>query len=232
MAASMAHEIKNALVAGKTFIDLLLEKDPEADLAGVVRREIGRIDSMVTQMLKFAGPSKGVTGPLHLHDVLDHSLRLVRPQMESKELSVNRAFDAAQDFLKGDEYQLEQAFVNLMLNSVEAMGAGGMLTVKTHSLAASFPHGVAEAAPARIRISVSDTGIGIPPEEQSHLFEPFFTTKPSGTGLGLAITRRILEEHGGGITVESKPGHGTTFHIVLPTAEAKFQSERASQRSR
>src|SRR6058998_2509687 len=111
LAASMAHEIKNALVAGKTFIDLLLEKHQDAELAEIVRRELGRIDALVSQMLKFAAPAKPAFSPVRLHDVLDHSLRLVQPQMGIKGIALRRLLQAAPDLVEADDYQLEQAFV-------------------------------------------------------------------------------------------------------------------------
>jgi signal transduction histidine kinase len=219
LAASMAHEIKNALVAGKTFFDLLFEKNKDAELVEVARRELNRIDVMVSRMLKFSGPGKGSFGPVHLHEVIDHSLRLVQPRMESKLITLERQFQAANDLVTGDDYQLQQAFVNLLFNALEAMGASGSLTVTTET---RTTNGTAGAEPAmngpRVCVSIRDTGIGIPPSDMAHLFEPFFTTKDSGTGLGLPITQHILQDHGGEIIVESQPGEGTTFSVVLPAA--------------
>jgi len=220
LAATMAHEIKNALVPGKTFIDLLLEKNKEAELVEVVRREIGRIEAIVSRMLRFSGPAKADLSEVRLHEVLEHSLRLVQPQLEDKSAVLSRSFQAAPDLLKGDDYQLQQAFVNLFLNAVEALGPNGTLTVTTETC---FP-GARSAKPAdsmncpHFRIVIKDTGIGITPENMARLFEPFFTTKPKGTGLGLAITRRIILQHQGAISAESQPGQGTAFEILLPTS--------------
>src|SRR5258706_3140619 len=136
LSASMAHEIKNALVAGKTFIELLIEKNQDAELAGIVRREMGRIDSIVSQMLKFAGPAKPTFTAIRLHEILEHSLRLVQSQMEGKSITLHRLFQAAPDLAKGDDYQLQQAFVNLFLNALEAMPPKGMLTVATEKISA------------------------------------------------------------------------------------------------
>jgi signal transduction histidine kinase len=112
---------------------------------------------------------------------------------------------------------LQQAFVNLLLNALEAMGENGVLMVATEIAPADTA--TASGDPLRkerIRLTIQDNGIGIPPENMERLFEPFFTTKPNGTGLGLAITRRIIQDHGGVISVESTPGKGTAFNIVFP----------------
>ncbi len=222
LSASLGHEIRNAFVAVKTFIDLLLEKNQDSELSDVVRRELRRIDSMVSQMLKFAGPARPTFAAVRLHDVLNHSLRMVQHQLEGKLISLNRSFNAAPDAIKGDGHQLEQAFVNLFMNAVEAMGTNGALTVATEIVRAA----PTEAMPPevnrhpQVRITIADTGIGIPPENMSHLFEPFFTTKNHGTGLGLPITRRIVQEHHGDISLHSEPNKGTTFSIVLPAGAA------------
>lgn len=210
LAAAMAHEIRNALVPGKTLVGLLLEKQPEDELAGMVRREIGRIDAIVTRMLKFSGSAQLNLSELRLHEVLEHSLRLIQAQLEGKYISLHRSFQAAVDRVRGDEYQLQQAFVNLLMNALEATGYNGTIAVATETLAAS------DGAPARLQVTIRDNGSGIAPEVMSRLFEPFFTTKPQGTGLGLPITRRIIREHHGDLSVESQPGQGATYHIFLP----------------
>jgi signal transduction histidine kinase len=206
LSASMAHEIKNALVAVRTFVDVLIKENKDAELADIVSREMRRIDSIVSQMLRLAGPAKPTLASVRIHPILDHALHLVQPQLDSRKMKARREFKARSDEVLGDEYQLHQAFLNLFFNAVEAMGPGGELTVKTQML----------ARPRSILIGVSDTGVGIAPEDLGRLFDAFFTTKEHGTGLGLSITRRIVQEHNGSITVESKPGKGTTFHVTLP----------------
>ncbi len=220
LAAGMAHEIKNALVAGKTFVDLLLEKHQDADLVDVVRRELSRIDAIVSRMLKFAGPARPAFSEVRLHEILDHSLRLVQPQLEGKLVSLNRSFLASPDALHGDDYQLQQAFVNLLLNALDALGPNGTLSVTTDLLSPGAPtaNAAGSADRAQLRLTIQDNGIGILPENMARLFEPFFTTKPGGTGLGLLITRRIIQEHRGAITVQSEPHKGTAFQILLPAS--------------
>jgi two-component system, NtrC family, sensor histidine kinase HydH len=212
LSAGMAHEIKNAFVAVKTFVDLLLEKNPDAELGDVVRRELRRIDSIVSQMLRFRSPARPSFAVVRVHDVLDHSLRLLQPQFDSKLIHLSRGFSASQDAVQGDDYQLEQAFVNLFFNALEAMGPNGSLTVSTENIGPSVENPNLQ----QVRITITDNGIGIPPENMSHLFEPFFTTKENGTGLGMAITRRIIREHHGDISAQSERNHGTTFQVLLP----------------
>lgn len=216
LAASTAHEIRNALVAGKTFIELLLEKNRDAELGEVVAREVSRIDGLVSRLLRFPGAQKRTTAPVHLHQVLDYSLRLVQPQLTGKSISVERLFHASADLTQGDERALQQTFVNLLLNAVEAMSSHGKLTLQTQLTAAE---GNPALQGSGIRVKLHDTGAGITPRNLEHLFEPFFTTKPGGTGLGLAIARQIIQDHGGTISVESSVGGGTTFWVLLPTAK-------------
>jgi two-component system sensor histidine kinase HydH len=218
LSASMAHEIKNALVASKTFVDLLVERNPSAELADVVQRELKRIDGIVTQMLRFSGPARPALAAVHLHEVLDHSLRLVQAQIKGKAIHLTRTFRASPDLINGDSYQLQQAIVNLLLNGLEAMGPNGKLSVATE-LVSNDPDAALHdgaARPAQIRITITDSGAGIPQENISRLFEPFFTTKQHGTGLGLPITQRIIQEHGGVMSVESQTNLGTAFSILLP----------------
>jgi signal transduction histidine kinase len=209
LSAGMAHEIKNSLVAINTFVDQLLQKGEDQEFSETVRRELRRIDTLVSQMLRFAAPGKNEFATVHAHDLLDHSLRLVEHQLRSKLISLNRRYAAAPDTVSGDEHQLQQAFMNLLFNAIEAVGMNGTLTVSTE-IAGEKP------GERRMRIHIQDTGLGIPPENLSRLFEPFFTTKKNGTGLGLAICQRIIHEHGGDITAQSEAKKGATFSVSLP----------------
>lgn len=222
LSASMAHEIKNALVAVTTFVDDLLERNKDAELAGLVRREIRRVDSIVSQMLKFAGPAKPTFSRISLHRILEQSLRLIHPQLESKDIRLRRSFSAQPDTIEGDGYQLEQVFINMLLNAVAAMEAGGRLSISTEFSPAPVAPSDHTAAEPSVHVVMTDTGTGIAPENLARLFEPFFTTKPQGTGLGLAISRRIILEHRGKISVETEFGKGTTFRIIFPVSSANM----------
>jgi two-component system, NtrC family, nitrogen regulation sensor histidine kinase GlnL len=212
LSAGMAHEIKNGMVAIKTFVELLVEKGQDAELNEVVGRELKRIDGIVTQMLRLASPRHAAFTTVRAHQLLDHSLRLVEHQINGKLISLQRHYHAQTDAVRGDDAQLQQAFMNLLFNAIEAMGANGALTVGTEIVNGENGAGV-------LRIKIQDTGVGIAPENRQRLFEPFFTTKKNGTGLGLAITRRIVLEHHGAIEVESETGKGSTFSISLPVSQ-------------
>ena len=219
LSAGIAHEIKNALVVGKTFFDLLLEKHQEAELVQLVRQELTRIDSLVTQMLRFTSPAKPALADIQVHEVLEHSLLMVKRQIEDKSIQLKQLYAAPSDSMRGDKFQLEQAFVNLLLNAIEAMGPRGRLTVATGAGASEPNETLLSKGRGHMQVRIEDSGIGIPPENIGRLFGPFFTTKSGGTGLGLSITRRIIEEHGGQISVKSKPNEGTCFQILLPVLD-------------
>ena len=207
LSAGIAHEIKNGLTAIQTFIELLLQMGEDRELASVVGRELKRIDSLVSQMLRFAAPGKNEFASVHVHDLLDHSLRLVQHQISGKLISTQRDYKAAPETIHGDEFQLQQAFMNLLFNAIEAMGTNGELAIATKTTEIG-----------QLKIEIRDTGAGIASENIGRLFEPFFTTKKNGTGLGLAISQRIVNEHGGNISAISEVNKGSTFTILLPAA--------------
>jgi signal transduction histidine kinase len=209
LSASLAHEIKNGMVAIKTFIDLLLQKGQDTELTEVVDRELQRINAIVTQMLRFAAPKGTAFTTVHVHELLDHSLRLLHHQIAGKLISLQRRYQAQSDVVRGDDAQLQQAFMNLLLNALEAMDTNGVLTVATETTEGK--HGA-----QLVRIHVQDTGVGIARENLGRLFEPFFTTKKNGTGLGLAISQRIAHEHHGTILAHSEVNQGSTFSLSLP----------------
>jgi signal transduction histidine kinase len=224
LSAGVAHEIKNALVAIKSFADLLLEKGQDLEMANLVSREAGRIDSLVSQLLRFAGPAKAAFANLRLHESIRNCLRLIQHPVKIRKIDLVVALEATEDLVCGDAQQLEQAFINLLLNAVEAIGDGGgqlliqsEVVLATEHISKFAPHQRQE----QIRVSIRDTGSGVPPEILPALFKPFVTGKPGGTGLGLAITHRIIGEHHGKISVETVRGQGTTFKVILPLTRSQ-----------
>jgi signal transduction histidine kinase len=209
LSASMAHEIKNGMVAIKTFVDLLLQKGQDTELSEVVSRELQRINGIVTQMLRYAAPRGAAFTTVRVHELLDRSLGVLRHQINGKSISLQRRYEARVDAVRGDDAQLQQVFINLLLNALEAMDAKGTLTVATETT---------EGTPgtSSLRVHIQDTGVGIARENLGRLFEPFFTTKKNGTGLGLAISQRIALEHRGTIQARSDINQGSTFSLSLP----------------
>lgn len=208
LSAGIAHEIKNGLVPIKTFVELMLQKSDDRDLAATVERELNRIESLLCQMLRFGGPKPVEFAPVKVHEVLEISLKLLQHQIDAKMVSVEREFKAAPSVIHGDEAQLQQVVMNLLLNALESMNANGVITISTETAQGG----------SLLKINIQDTGIGIPKENLSRVFEPFFTTKKNGTGLGLAISQRVAQEHHGKIEARSDAGKGSTFTISLPMA--------------
>lgn len=215
LSASVAHEIKNGMVAINTFVELLLQKGEDKELSETVQRELKRINSLVSQMMRFAAPARGgahaMSAPVQVHDLFEHSLRLLHYPLNAKLIALQKHFNAQPGIVQGDEAQLQQVFMNLLLNAIEALGANGVLVISTQIV--EVP-----GTGRQMLIEVKDTGIGISQENLKRLFEPFFTTKKNGTGLGLAICQRIVNEHGGSISAQSQTGKGSTFSILLPAA--------------
>src|SRR6516162_8646805 len=209
LSASMAHEIKNGMVAIKTFVDLLLQKGQDTELTEVVSRELQRINMIVTQMLRYAAPRGAAFTTVRVHELLDHSLRVLHHQINGKSISLQRRYEARVDAVRGDDAQLQQVFINLLLNALEAMDAKGTLTVATETTGG-------KAGTSSLLIHIQDTGVGIARENLGRLFEPFFTTKKNGTELGLAISQRIAHEHQGTIQARSEINQGSTFSLSLP----------------
>jgi signal transduction histidine kinase len=213
--AGLAHELKNALVPVKTMLQLLLQRHPDAELGEMANRELARMDSLVSQMLLMSSPTPTHLEQVHLHELLEYTLRLLQTHIEGKRIHVKNVWTARDDGVLGNSYQLQQAVMNLVLNAIDSMEPGGILTLATQNIP---PQSRGRSSPqsGRLSLEVSDFGCGIPAENLARLFEPFFTTKKAGTGLGLHITKRIVTEHQGSISVESMLGKGTTFTVVLP----------------
>lgn len=233
--AGLAHELKNALVPVKMMVELAVERRSVPELADDARRELRRITALVDQVLRFSRTGRHVSGPVRVHALLDEALRLVQRRLEERLITLDRRLEAEHDLVEGDAVQLQQAFLNLLLNAIEAMGTNGVLTVATAVVPPpgagakrTTPTRARARSPGRLRVSITDTGAGIPPEHLEQIFQPFFTTKPGGTGLGLAIARRIVQQHGGDIRAESKLKKGTTFHVELPLAAVRARPRAAA----
>jgi PAS domain S-box-containing protein len=224
LSAGMAHEIKNPLVSIKTFAQLLPERYQDSDFretfSNLIGHEIDRIDSLVNQLLRFARPTKPHLQPMHIHEILEKSLLLVGHRLYQKDIKLTRSWEAHVDTIRADGDQLEQVFLNFLINAMDAMKNGGELNISTQirtdeEWVSPMTQANGEAHEI-IRITIRDNGVGIRREDLAHVFDPFFTTKDFGTGLGLSVVHGIIQEHGGQIEVESELKKGTAFHILLP----------------
>ena len=208
LAAELAHEIKNPLTAIKTFATYLPQKadDPvfRQKFQRIVTQEVDKVDGIVHRLLDFAKAVHPQFQPTTLSQLLEETLDFLNSDCLKRRVSIQRAY-ATPGLIQADPQQLRQVFLNLCLNSLDAMEHGGTLSVGT---AAENSH---------LNVTIADTGKGISKAHQAKLFDPFFTTKPNGTGLGLTIVRDIVREHGGTITLESPgPGRGTRCTLTFP----------------
>ena len=217
LAAGVAHEIKNPLVAIRTFAELLPERfgdvDFREDFSKVVIKEISRIDDLVARLRGIAASAPHQVGAVDLRDPINDTLALLRGQLEQTRTTVVRDFQDPAPFVTIEDSQVKQLFLNLFLNAIEAMGMDGTLSVR---ITRKHSHGM-----AWIVVDVSDTGPGISDIVAANIFDPFFTTKSRGSGLGLTICRGITDAHRGAIRAERNlEGPGTTIVVELPVPSA------------
>lgn len=211
LAAEVAHEIRNPLTVMKLLyhsLDLRFsEDDPRAKDAKIIEAKIEHLNKIVEQILDFARTTEPEFAPVNLNELVDELGLLVRHKLANQNIQMTRRLQPDLPAVLGDATQLEQAFLNLILNAAEAMPDGGTLTVKTHMMK------------SRVLIEFRDTGAGMSEETQKQAFTAVLsTTKARGTGLGLAIVGRIVETHRGTIRIKSRPGRGTAMVISLPAS--------------
>jgi len=208
LAAGMAHEIKNPLASIKTFAEYLPEKfdDPayREKFARIMSQEVDKMNLLVQRLLEFARPTQPRLQSVRLSGVVKETLDFLQGTLLQKQIQVDTQF-AETDEVLADPAQLKQVFLNLLLNSVEAIEPPGRVSVFTGQ------------ENGHLEVIVADTGHGIPKRDLPHVFDPFFTTKSGGTGLGLSVVHSIVREHGGRVQVDSEVGRGTTVTITLPT---------------
>jgi two-component system NtrC family sensor kinase len=210
LAASLAHEINNPLQAIQNSLHLALHKNLEEDnkikFLEMAQAEVNRLVQIVRRMLDFYRPSNS-TQKFVVNRPVEDALAIAGKRLQQNKIHVEARLSPTLPPIIGTANQLTQVFLNIIINSIEAMPDGGTLWVGTAH----------DTNPGReIVVAFRDSGAGIPADIRSHLFEPFHTSKPTGTGLGLAISYGIIERHHGIIEVDSPPGGGTTFIIRLP----------------
>ena len=208
LAAMVAHEVRNPLAGIRGGCEILLEGYPEGDTRhdiGVeIIHQVDRLSRTVHDLLLFARPKAMDLVPTDLHGLIERILRVLGDDPETGEIEVVRDFGDDVPIIQADGRQMEQVFMNLILNAIQVMSHKGKVTIATRTVG------------RQVVVAVSDTGPGIPPDKLAHIFEPFFTTRAQGTGLGLAIVKKIVEAHGGRIEAASLPGSGARLTATLP----------------
>ncbi|HEX7122579.1 MAG TPA: GAF domain-containing protein [Gemmatimonadaceae bacterium] len=215
LVAGVAHEVNNPLAGISALAELMLEDSLSPELresARLIKRESDRASSVVRDLLTFARKEGQARDPVDLGEVVRLATRLRAFNLRRREIRLELDLDPATPLVRGDASQLQQVVLNLIVNAEHAMQESKVrrLVVRLGPTAAGA------------YLAISDTGTGMTEEVKQRVFEPFFTTKPpgQGTGLGLSVSYGIVQAHGGSIGVESEPGAGTTFTIILPAAQA------------
>jgi hypothetical protein len=211
LATGLAHEIKNPLAGLSGALELLAEDlaadQRHAEVVGEMRHQVQRLTHTMESLLSFARPPKARLRATDVNGSLEKVLFLIRQQRRTTRVEIQPDLAASLPQVLADPAQLEQVFLNVCLNAVQAMGdQGGTLGIRSRE------------REGRVAVEISDSGPGIPPDLQAQIFKPFFTTKREGSGLGLAISARIVAEHGGHIGYRCPPEGGTTFTITLQVA--------------
>ena len=214
LSAGMAHEIRNPLGSIRGTAEILRDgvapDDPKQEFAEILVREVDRLNRVLEDFLRFARPDPVEVGRFVLQHVIGDVLDLTRQQAVRNNVDV--AAELGDEIeIPGQGEQVKQAFLNLVLNALQAMPNGGALEVSLRVL------------PQEVQVLFSDSGPGIAPEDRERIFNPFVTTRDSGTGLGLAITQRIIQGHGGRIMLDSRPGEGACFTVCLPRSQQEME---------
>lgn len=213
-AAQVAHEVKNPL-AGLLLYSMHLKSkasnfsEGEAYLVDKIVETINHLINRVEQILGFARPVNLTLHSGNLNKIINDILELLRPQLTANKVDVRLSMDQAA-YARIDEASIRGALMNLILNAIEAMSQGGTLSISI------------DQTDETLRIEIADTGSGIGEEEAKKIFEPFYTTKEQGLGLGMPYARKIIDQHGGTISLRSQPGEGSTISIALPAGQKEL----------
>jgi signal transduction histidine kinase len=215
LSAEVAHEIRNPLTVMKLLSDTLAQgmaaDDPKMEDLGVMREKIAHMEGVVSRVLGMSKAQSGAFRTLDLRQAAEHASLLLRLKLQQLGVKVDIECAEALPLVEGNPGQIQQIFLNLMMNGVQAMVGGGTLTLRL---------GVEPGQQGDVvSVRITDTGSGIPPKILPKIFDSFFTSREDGTGLGLAIVKRILRDHRGDIIVESTAPGGTTFKFWVPAVK-------------
>ncbi|QWC24622.1 PAS domain S-box protein [Bacillus haikouensis] len=217
LAAGIAHEVRNPLTSINGFLQLLRD---DADIKTkeyleIVFSEIKRIELVLSELLILAKPQSVTYKRINIVETLDHVAKLLNTNAILYNIEIQTAFKQEELYIRGDENQLKQVFINLVKNAIEAMPHGG--SIRIHAGMNDYN---------KVEISFKDEGVGMKKQVLDKLGEPFFTTKTKGTGLGLTICLRILRDHSADINVQSEQGEGTTFSIIFEAVQQQGRKKR------
>ena len=229
LAAGLAHEIKNPLGGIRGAAQLLerelSEENEMREYTRIMLKEVSRVNRIIEELLSLTSPRKLRPVPVNLHRIIGDLCTLQRRAVGNRKVVIQQQFDPSIPPFLADEELLTQVFLNLIKNAVEAVGEAGLIRVVTR-IHADYRMTQQEARRIRmVAVDIVDDGPGIPREQQEQLFTPFFTTKTTGTGLGLAICQKIVTDHRGILKVQSTPGRGTTFTVMLPLKQVEVKVE-------
>src|SRR5437867_284462 len=217
LAALLAREINNPLASVLGYAALILSETPPDDAKGddleVIEKDALRARAIVRHLLGYARQTDSAMEQTSINEAIESVLPLIRRRAEAQHVSITANFDPSVPQILGDVNQLKQVFINILNNAIDAMPTGGVVEVSTREVRGN-------GTGPQVEIAFQDGGVGIPEDKLERIFDPFFTTKEDGkgTGLGLPISKRIVERHGGSISVKSVVGAGTRFTVALPVA--------------
>ena len=217
LSTSIAHEIRNPLVSIGGFarrLDRILPADAfEKRYTQTIVKEVGRVERILTHILNYTHEEAIALKELDLREVMEESLSMVLEELKNRRIELVKEFADPIPFVKGDYYQLKQAFFNLISNACESMNGSGQLSIRIQPISRN--------GSSYVKVEVEDTGAGIEPEALHHIFNPFYTTKDNRLGLGLPIIHRVVTTHQGQIEVNNHPGKGVTFILTFPAREER-----------
>jgi PAS domain S-box-containing protein len=220
LAAGVAHEVNTPLTGISSYAQMLRKEveagDPKAELLEKIEKQAFRASKIINSLLNFSRAGGAELEPLDVNKLVLDVLSLLEPQLGGASVKLRKELGERLPRVRGNENRLQQVFFNLFLNAKDAMPKGGWLTLVTR------------ADDDTVIVEIKDTGHGIRKEHIKRIYDPFFTTKGigRGTGLGLSVSYGILQEHGGTIFVDSVPGKGTTFQVMLPALEVVEAARR------
>ncbi len=225
LVSGFAHEIGTPLnvIVGNSEL-ILSELEPGSPHKIYLEKIIAtamRVTTLIKRMLQFSSPKSSAVDKIDINELLDELYTFLRKQLEKNDIKVQLNFAKKLPYFYGDRGNVEEVFINIMINAWHAMNKGGKLSIKTSV--------IKEKEKPYINIRFRDTGVGIPEEILPRIFEPFFTTKDpqKGTGLGLYVAHTIVEKYGGFIRISSKVNKGTIIHVLLPISEDKNEISKS-----